>query len=122
MKNLKLLIFNILNSLLLLFIVNLIIVSIYTFYYSYRTIQQFDPRIKLEVFQPHSWRFKYFEEAQQLKVSYTSYLGYKHKLFEGQTINIDNQGVRRTINKGIGKKKCFFMEGVLYGGLVYLTV
>ena len=113
MKNIKILIKNILNILLLLFVLNLTIVFSYSIIYiPLKNLNVSDPpRSQLDVYLPHSWALNHFKEFSEMETTYTSYLGYKRKPFKGSTINIDEKGVRNTLNQGIGNEKVFFYGG-----------
>jgi lysophospholipase L1-like esterase len=111
MKNLRILIKNILNTLLFLFVINFTIVFSYSLYTSFRSQNNIDSRTRLEVYLPHTWSSDHFKELGQVKVTYTSYLGYRRLPFKGSTINIDEKGIRNTLNQTNKKGKVFFYGG-----------
>ena len=111
MKNLRILIKNILNTLLFLFVINFTIVFSYSLYKSFRSDNRYDSVSRLEVYLPHTWSLDYYKEFIQLKTTYTSYLGYRRLPFKGSTINIDEKGIRNTLNQGNKKEKVFFYGG-----------
>lgn len=66
----------------------------------YQYIQQArisgDKREMLPNYQDIAWAAKHFEELKETKTSYTSYVGWRRIPFSGQTINIDQDGIRET--------------------------
>lgn len=50
----------------------------------------------LKVYQNVNWSDLYFEEFHNLKTEYRSYIGWRRMPFQGQTINIDSAGIRKS--------------------------
>lgn len=55
-----------------------------------------DQRDQLPNYQDIAWAKKHFEELKEAKTTYTSYVGWRRIPFSGQTINIDQDGIRET--------------------------
>ncbi len=60
-----------------------------------------------------TWAMRHYRELSQLKSDYKSFIGWRRKPFQGETINIGGRyAQRRTINDGTNKsKKVYFFGG-----------
>ena len=58
----------------------------------------------LPVFNKYKWSDKYFDEHETLDHDYRSYYGWRMKEFRGDTINVDRDGIRKTLpQQGLAK-------------------
>lgn len=94
MKVIKTILINIAVLLGLLFCVNLVVISIYQLRSA--TEDKSDLRGSLPNYKDISWAKKHFEEFNQLKSDYKSYVGWRRPAFKGETVNIDEKGIRYT--------------------------
>ena len=97
MKFLKLAAVNILVFLGILIFLNLTAISIYQlshFRIFPRTHRY--PRARLPNYKNIEWARTYFKEFGELQSEYRSYIGWRRLPYRGQTINIDEQGIRVT--------------------------
>jgi len=56
-----------------------------------------DSRTFLPNYKDVNWAGKHFVEFRQLPTEYRSYVGWRRLPFKGETINIDNNGIRNTV-------------------------
>ena len=64
-------------------------------------------------YQGHDWAAKHFTEFSDQNYQYRSFLGWRRYPYSGETINIDDRGVRRTVDQtpNDAKKTIFFFGG-----------
>ena len=60
-----------------------------------------DRRLKSTVYQHRSWADSLFEEYAALKVDLEPFIGWRTRDFHGTFINVDSNGMRRTIQSGL---------------------
>jgi len=99
-KLLKIVIINILVFLGLLIIANLTVISIHELANS-KLLSHFrnrteDYRWPLPNYNNIGWARKHFQEYHELQYQYVSYIGWRGLAYKGQTININEQGIRNT--------------------------
>jgi lysophospholipase L1-like esterase len=72
-----------------------------------------DPRARLPNYANVTWATQHYREFGQLKSDYKSFIGWRRKPFQGDTINIGGRyAQRRTVNDGTDKsKKVYFFGG-----------
>lgn len=93
-KTLKLIMINFLVLFVLIIIANLVAILIYKGYKN--TNEYKDSRAKLANYEDIEWSDQHFEELREISAEYQSYIGWRMQKFSGQTISIDEQGVRQT--------------------------
>ena len=117
-----------LNLLKLLVINALVIISILTVldfafvqYYSHKTSHtevNLNPRSQLDEYKKYDWATNYWEEHSQFKNIYKSFIGWKGTFFEGEAINVNSLGMRRTLNNpssDSGVKLAFLGGSTMWG-------
>ena len=92
---LKLIAINILVALGALLLLNLATIPVYKVY---KVLQYliFDPRASLPNYENIEWAAKFFQEDKKIHAEYQSYVGWRRSPYEGQTIHIDEHGIRNT--------------------------
>lgn len=99
-KLLKIIAVNILVFLGLLIIADLAVISIHKLNHSglfYRLFKKNnDFRCNLPNYKNIEWACRHFQEYHELQHEYVSYIGWRGLPYKGQTINIDEQGIRNT--------------------------
>jgi lysophospholipase L1-like esterase len=72
-----------------------------------------DSRARLPNYANVTWATQHYRELRQLKSDYKSFIGWRRKPFQGETINIGGRyAQRRTINDGTNKSnKVYFFGG-----------
>lgn len=80
----------------------------------------FPPTIaQLPAYKDYKWAKTHFKEFSELKAEYRSYVGWRRLPYKGETININNSGIRLTVcNKTeLGAKKTigFFGGSTMWG-------
>jgi hypothetical protein len=106
MKNIaKVIGVNVLVLIVFLQVINLSSVVIYQAYRMYRTQDSSgdssrdssrDPRGLLPYYRNIKWAQKHFEENREVFAEYKSYIGWRKLPYKGETINIDERGIRMT--------------------------
>ena len=69
-------------------------------------------------YQGVAWASKHFAEFQQLSAEYEAYYGWRFLPFQGETINLDQDGFRRTLRSSEGaphRTIAFFGGSTLFG-------
>jgi hypothetical protein len=94
-KILKLVLINIAVLLTILILLNISAVIIYKSYKFLRPLN--DHRSSLPNYADISWAPVHFKEFNNLPAEYRSYTGWRRLPFKGETINIDKNGVRSTL-------------------------
>jgi len=103
----KILVVNVLVLVALLFILNLSAVLIYNAYQTYKTLAgYFAPEpIRREILLPNyehiEWAAQHFIELEEVERKYKSFIGWRTLPYQGQTINIDESGIRNTPQSGL---------------------
>ncbi len=88
---------NIFVFILMLFSINLGIVVMYEVFALKKNIVNYiDPRSALPNYRNIEWAQKHFQEFNELRSEYKSYIGWRRLPFKGETINIDKNGIRYT--------------------------
>lgn len=99
-KFLKIAAFNILVFLGLLIIADLTVISIHQLthskLFSHLLNKREDYRWPLPNYKNIQWARKHFQEYHELQAEYVSYVGWRWLPYKGETINIDEQGIRNT--------------------------
>jgi len=103
-KVLKIIIYNFLILLALMMILELISAIYLNFAHSRQKnktgeISTQDTRANLPNYQGIEWAQTFFAEKNKVSAKYRSYIGWRRFPFKGETINIDNEGIRRTVQK-----------------------
>jgi lysophospholipase L1-like esterase len=72
-----------------------------------------ESKANLPNYAAHDWAAKHFSEFGEQEYQYRSFLGWRRLPYSGETINIDEKGVRRTVDQtpNDAKKKVFFFGG-----------
>jgi len=96
----KIAIINILIILGLLIFANLTVISVYQlthsgFFYDAQK-NKMQNKWRLPNYRNIEWAHKHFEEFAQLQSEYVSYIDWRRLPYQGETINIDEQGIRFT--------------------------
>jgi hypothetical protein len=101
---LKLATVNILVFLGMLIFINLAAISIYQLC-NMKIFSGFDtdPRSRLPNYKNIEWASIHFKELHELQREYRSYIGWRHLPYKGQTINIDEKGIRITPQSKLAK-------------------
>jgi hypothetical protein len=83
----------------LLILLNIGVITLYNINKSIKnlTYEFSDPRMYLPNYTNVDWAAKHFEEFNELSTEYRSYVGWKRLPYNGETINIDNDGIRNTV-------------------------
>jgi len=74
-----------------------------------------DSRADLPNYAGQDWARNHFKEFNSLKSTYRSYYGWRRSAFEGETINIESSGRRRTSSGGDGFRIGFFGGSTMWG-------
>lgn len=74
-----------------------------------------DPRADLTNYAGQDWARTHFEEYNNLKSTYRSYYGWRRQPFDGETITVDDAGLRRTVNGGEDMRIGFFGGSAMWG-------
>lgn len=91
---------------LLLFFLNLLAIVVYQGYQHYRqavgvgAAASVDARAMLPNYQDVDWAWKHFRELNDARAEYRSYVGWRRLPYAGETITIDERGLRRTQHSG----------------------
>ena len=117
-KFFKIILVNISVLLGLLIFLNLSIILIYQFY-SFFKVDNYDPRSNLPNYKNIDWASSHFKELNNLETDYYSYIGWRRKEFEGETININKEGIRHTVQSELvsdSSKVAIFLGSSLIWG------
>ena len=87
---------NLLVLLLLIVGINLLLVIAYGGYQLVKS-EHDDTRGELPNYAGHTWANQHFREHNSLDTEYRSYVGWRRLPFEGETIAIDDEGIRKTV-------------------------
>lgn len=94
-KIVKLVLINILVLFALIIITNLIAISIYQIRQAYKKTNS-DTRGQLPNYKGIEWANQHFKEFEEIPTEYRSYIGWRRLKYSGNTINIDESGIRIT--------------------------
>lgn len=98
-KILKLIMINIIVLLGLLMFLNFSVIVLYQGYQVYKNAfssnNNYNP-VALPNYETIDWAHKHFQELDALKSEYRSYIGWRMLAYQGETININKQGIRIT--------------------------
>jgi hypothetical protein len=99
-KLLKIIIINILVFLGLFIIADLTVISIYQLTHTklFSDLDKTEENISVQLpnYKNIKWARKHFEECHEFQSEYVSYIGWRGLPYKGQTINVDEQGIRIT--------------------------
>jgi hypothetical protein len=108
-KLFKLAVINILIILGLLIFANLAVISIYQLthskLFSDSQKNKLQNKWRLPNYKNLEWAHKHFEEFAELQSEYVSYIDWRRLPYKGQTINIDEQGIRYTPQSELATEK-----------------
>lgn len=95
-KTLKILLTNIGIFIALLIFLNISAISIHTLNRNFKE-NKIDSRSDLPNYKNLNWAESHFNEFSKLETNYTSYVGWRRDRFYGKTININDEGIRHTV-------------------------
>ena len=94
-KILRLVFINITVFLAILIFLNISAILVYRGYKMVKS--DFDPRINLPNYKNISWAEIHFKEFKKLPAEYRSFVGWRRLPFTGKTVNINDKGIRYTL-------------------------
>lgn len=103
------------NFIFLIFILNLFLILIFTIY---RNVTDPEPLKNKHLEKAHSeyaWAKTYFEDQLKVKANYQSFVGFKEKQFNSETINIDEDGYRISRNNSKTPDVLFLGGSTMFG-------
>lgn len=95
----------------IVFFVLFIFISLSIFVYSYYIDVKDDLRAQLPNYKGVAWAETHFLEFSQLSTLYYDYIIWRRRPFSGETINIDQNGIRTTVNGERKDRTAFFFGG-----------
>ena len=114
-KSIAFLFKNIIALILLMFCLNVIVISIFQTYQFYKLNFREDIRGEMEPFISYDWGKQYFLDQDQIEGEYYPFVGWKEKPLVTSTLNIDEDGYRISRNNS-KKPDVFFLGGsTLFG-------
>ena len=95
----------------IVFIVLCIFIFLSIFVYSFYSEAKYTRKARLPNYNGVAWAETHFFEFSQLMTRYSDYVIWRRQAFSGETININQDGIRRTVNGEGADRTAFFFGG-----------
>ena len=117
---LKLLIHNLTNTIMLIFVFSLISISIFSLFKRFNLSRVLPEKNSILIynrqnFKNFDWAQQYYLDKDKVEGEYVSYLGFTEKFLNSETININKIGVRNSLNHDDNAEVLFLGGSTMFG-------